>query len=189
MHTYVAQYYFFSGELPKPIGSGHQSVVPYQAFKTKDMYIVIAVYTDKFWDKLCRVLGLEPLIDDPKFANNEKRREHRVELVQILSNIFKTKSGDEWLDLLNKEGVPCAPINTLDKVFTDSHVLIRDMVVDVDVPHYGKLKMLGNPVKFKNSKDRFISPPKLGQHTYEILSTLLGMSDDEINRLKDDQII
>ena len=184
LHTYVAQYYFFSGELPKPIGSGHQSVVPYQAFRTKDMYIVIAVYTDKFWEGLCKALGVEHLINDPKFATNEKRRDHRQELIKILSEAFEKKNGAEWLALLEKEGVPCGPINTLDKTLSDRQLLERNMVVELDIPDYGKLKTLGNPVKVEGSKERFVHSPKLGEHTEMILRDILGYSEEDVKKLK-----
>lgn len=174
LHTYVAQYYFVSEKIPKPIGSAHQSVVPYQAFKTKDMYIVIAVYTDKFWDKLCRVLSAEELINDPRFSDNEKRRENRESLIPLLREIFMKKTGKEWLELLNKEGVPCAPVNTLDKVFTDQQVIARNMVIEIEHPVCGKLKMLGNPVKVKGMEEFFVPSPKLGQHNDEVKRILEG---------------
>ncbi|UCH90044.1 MAG: CoA transferase, partial [Thermoplasmata archaeon] len=147
MLTYVAEYVVFGGEIPKPIGSGHQSVVPYQAFKTADIYIVIAVFVEKFWQLLCKVLELEHLTNDPKFETNDKRRENKSELIPILQEKLLTKPGEEWLKLLAEAGVPSGPINTVDKVMEDEQVVARNMVPEIDHPKCGKLKVLGNPIK------------------------------------------
>ena len=189
LHTYVVQYYLFSGQVPQPIGSAHQSVVPYQSFKTKDIYIVIAVYTDKFWEGLCRALGVDNLTRDPRFSNNEKRRENRTILIPMLADIFRTKPGHEWLEIINKHGVPCAPINTIDRVVSDPQILQNGMIAELDIPGYGKLKTLGNPVKVKGHKDTYRTPPKLGENTEEILKSLCGYSGDKIRELKEKKII
>ena len=89
MLTYVAEYVCFGGETPKPIGSGHQSVVPYQAFKTQDIYIVIAIFIEKFWEALCKVMDIEELRDDPRFATNELRRQNKAELTECCQINFK----------------------------------------------------------------------------------------------------
>jgi crotonobetainyl-CoA:carnitine CoA-transferase CaiB-like acyl-CoA transferase len=184
LHTYVAQYYLFSGQVPQPIGSAHQSVVPYQAFRTKDIYIVIAVYTDKFWDLLCRALGREDLAKDPRFSDNEKRRENRQALISILAETFRTRPGAEWLERLNKEGVPCAPINTIDMVAADPQVLMNGMIAELDMPGYGKLKTLGNPVKVQGAAEKYDAPPELGGQTADILAGLLGYPKEKIEELK-----
>lgn len=186
--TYVAQYNIISGEVPKPIGSGHQSVVPYQAFKTKDIYIVIAVFTEKFWGKLCRVMGCEELSKDPRFSTNEDRAKNRYELLPILERMLAKKTGDEWVKALNEEGVPCAPINTVDRVLTDEQILTREMVVDVPFDSK-KLRMLGNPVKVDGATQKYEHSPSLGEHTDEILKTILGYSDDELEVLRKEGVI
>jgi len=132
--TYVGQYYLLDGKMPSPIGSAHVSVMPYQAFPIQDIYIVVAVFVEKFWKALCRALGLEELIDDPRFADNDRRRDHREELIPILEDVFRTQSGEEWLRLLAEAGVPCGPINTLDRVFADPQMAARNMVVEMDHP-------------------------------------------------------
>lgn len=188
--TYVAQYYILDGKVPEPIGSGHQTVVPYQAFKTKDEYIVIAIFVEKFWEKLCRVLGLENLIKDAKFCTNDLRRENKRELLPILEQKFLEKTAAEWIKILADEGIPSAPVNTVDKVLSDPQLLARNMLVEVDHPVHGKVKVLGNPMKMSALKEEtFAAAPCLGEHTREILSELLGYSEEQIEKLKEEKLI
>lgn len=188
--TYVAQYYILNGRVPGPIGSGHQTVVPYQAFQTKDEYIVIAIFVEKFWEKLCRVLGLQNLVKDSKFCTNDLRRENKAELLPILEQKFLKKTAAEWLELLAKEGIPSAPVNTVDEVLSDSQLLSRDMLVEVNHPAYGKVKILGNPMKMSGiEEETFTAAPMLGEHTREILSELLGYSKDQIEELEREKLI
>jgi len=188
--TYVAQYYILNGKVPGPIGSGHQTVVPYQAFQTKDEYIVIAIFVEKFWEKLCRVLDLQNLVKDSKFCTNDLRRENKAELLPILEQKFLKKMAAEWLELLAKEGIPSAPVNTVDKVLSDSQLLSRDMLVEVNHPAYGKVKILGNPMKMSGiEEETFTAAPMLGEHTREILSKLLGYSKDQIEELEREKLI
>lgn len=188
--TYVAQYYILDGKIPGPIGSGHQTVVPYQAFKTRDDYVVIAIFIEKFWEKLCKILGIEHLANDPKFSTNDRRRENKKELLPMLERIFLEKTSSEWLKLASEEGIPSAPVNTMDKVISDPQLLARNMLVEVDHPSYGKVKILGNPVKMSGlTEETFTAAPTLGEHNQEILSGLLGYSQEEIDKLKKDKII
>jgi len=189
MLCYMAQYLFFGGPVPEPVGSGHQSVVPYQAFETADKPLVIAIFVEKFWEKLCEVMELQECFEDPKFESNDKRREHREELIPILVEQFKTKPRKEWLERLAEIGVPAAPINTLDEVVEDPQVLARNMVVDVDHRTCGPIKMLGNPVKIDGVEDEFVGSPLLGEHTDEVLSEILGKSKVEIEMLRKEGVI
>lgn len=188
--TYVGQYYLMDGQVPGPIGSGHQSVVPYQAFATQDIYIVVAVFVEKFWQAFCRVLGIEELIDDPRFCDNDHRRDNREELVPILEEIFRTRPGEEWLQLLREAQVPCGPINTLDRLFADPQVTARRMVVEIDHPKVGRFRSIGNPVKIPPMPEGPFEPPPLhGQHTDEVLRELLGYSAERIAQLREDGVI
>jgi crotonobetainyl-CoA:carnitine CoA-transferase CaiB-like acyl-CoA transferase len=188
--TYVGQYYLLDGQVPRPIGSAHQSVVPYQAFATQDIYIVVAVFVEKFWKALCRVLGIEDLIDDPRFYDNDHRRDNRQELVPVLEEIFRTRPGEEWLQLLAEAEVPCGPINTLDRLFVDPQVAARNMVVEMDHPTVGRLRSIGNPVKTPPMPEGPLEPPPLhGQHTDQVLGEILGYSAELIAQLRGEGII
>ncbi len=182
--TYVAEYYFIGGEISKPIGSGHMSVVPYRAYKTEDGHIVIAVFVEKFWRKLCKVIGEEELGNDERYDSTPKRLERRKLVDDMLEEKFLTKTSEEWMKILNEEGVPAAPVNTIDKVFEDPQVLARNMVIEVDHPRCGRIKLIGNPVKINGIREEFSPPPLLGEHTKEVLSKLLAYSEDMIEELE-----
>ena len=190
MHTYVAQYVLQGGEVPGPVGSGHQSVVPYRAFKGKDgEWFVIAVFTEKFWGLFCRMLGVEGLEKDPRFATNPHRCVHRAELFRILENEFEKRTAPEWLKALDGAGVPAAPINQLDKTLMDPQILLRKMVVDLEIPGAGKVKTMGNPVKVLGEEERFRPPAQLGEHTEEVLRGILGYSAEKIAGLREKKAI
>jgi crotonobetainyl-CoA:carnitine CoA-transferase CaiB-like acyl-CoA transferase len=188
--TYVGQYYLLDGQVPGPIGSGHQSVVPYQAFATQDIYIVVAVFVEKFWHALCCVLGIEELIDDPRFCDNDQRRDNRDELVPILEQVLRTRPGAEWLRLLSEAQVPCGPINTLDRLFADPQVEARNMVVEIEHPAVGRLHSIGNPVKTPPMPEGPFEPPPLhGQHTDQVLREILGYTVEQIAQLRERGVI
>ncbi len=186
---YMAQYYWTDGKVPGRLGSGHQSVVPYQAFKTADIYIVVAIFVDRFWNGFCEALGLSELADDPRFETNAKRSDNRAELIPILEKRFLEKTGEEWLALLKGVNVPCAPINPLDKVLSDPQVLHNKMVVDVEVPGAGTVKTLGNALKCEGVEDAFTAPQTLGESTDVICRELLGYTDDEIHALHEGGVV
>jgi crotonobetainyl-CoA:carnitine CoA-transferase CaiB-like acyl-CoA transferase len=181
--TYMATYHSIGGLIPKPQGASHEVLVPYQSFKTKDLYLVVACPTDKFWQSLCRALGREDLISHPHFKDALQRIINRQELYQILQDIFLTRTVDEWMEVLRQEDVPSAPVNTLDRVMTDAQLLHRRMVVEVDHPVSGKFKSVGNPVKASGGEEVYHHPPALGEHMEEILRGLLGYDSQRIEQL------
>jgi crotonobetainyl-CoA:carnitine CoA-transferase CaiB-like acyl-CoA transferase len=187
--TYMATYHSIGGLIPKPQGSSHEILTPYQAFKAKDLYLVVACPTEKFWQSLCRALGREDLASHPHFKDAFQRIVNRQELYQILGEIFLTKTVDEWMDVLRREDVPSAPVNTLDRVMKDRQILHRNMVVEVDHPAGGKFKSVGNPVKAEGAEEVFRHPPALGEHTEEILRGLLGYGSQRIQDLMGKKII
>lgn len=186
--TYQSGRYFASGEVPKPMGSGHPLIVPYQAFKTKDIYINIAVGNDSLWRKFCETIGLN-IADDPKFSTNAKRVENKGELIEILNEILSKKTGKEWLEILNKAGIPCGPIYKLNDIFSDPHVLSRGMVSEIEHPKAGKIKLTGVPIKFKNSPGKIrLHPPLLGENNFEILEEI-GYKKEEIEKFREEGVI
>jgi crotonobetainyl-CoA:carnitine CoA-transferase CaiB-like acyl-CoA transferase len=164
MLTYVAQYFWTDGALPQPIGSGHQSAVPYQAFETADGHLVVAVFGDNFWPPFCRVLNLPELID--RYPTNPQRVGARVELVPLLEARLRTRPTDDWVRELWAAGVPSGPVATVDRVLDDPQVVHRGMVASD-----GARRLLGNPVK-TGAADTFTPAPALGQHNADVLGAL-----------------
>ena len=188
--TYIAQYYFHSGKIPGPIGSGHQTLVPYQAFKTQDIEIVVVAHQNHHFQKLCQAIGKPEWAEDPRFDTRPKRLENKSILVSMMESHLMTRPGDEWLEAIHKAGVPAGPINTLDRVLSDPQVLAREMVVEIDGPAEDKIKIIGNPLKMeKTPVNTFTRPPLLGQHSREILREILGYSPEKIDSLRQKEAI
>jgi len=187
--TYRAGSFFVSGEIPKPLGSGHPVIVPYQAFKAKDTYFNLAVGNDQLWVKFCKAVGLEEIMNDPKYATNSMRVKNREEVVKIVEDLICTKEAEEWLKILTDAGIPCGPIYTIDKLFNDPQVLHRKMVEELDHPKAGIIKVTGIPIKLSDTPGEILTaPPFLGQHTIEILHDL-GYSERDIKAMYQDNII
>ncbi|SFM43210.1 CaiB/BaiF CoA transferase family protein [Thermodesulforhabdus norvegica] len=186
----VGSNYLISGELPKRYGNAHPNIVPYEPFKTKDgTYIAVGVGNDRQWQVFCKIIGLEELAKDPRFATNPQRVVNRKELIPIIAGKMLEKTSEEWLRELEKNKIPCGPINTLDRVFSDPQVQARQMVVEVPHPTAGSIKLVASPMKFSDTPctvDRY--PPLLGEHTEEVLSEL-GYSAEEIARLRKKGVI
>jgi len=177
--------YLLSGEVPQPLGSRHPSIAPFQAFPTKDYYVIMSAGNDALWGKLCKVLGTPELIDDAKYKTNKDRNDNIVELCEIISKISVTKTTAEWMQILEEGGLPVGPINTIDRVVHDEQVNARDMIVEVEHPIAGKLKFAGNPIKLSATPGEVTKPaPILGQHTEHVLKELLGWSDEQVSEYK-----
>ncbi len=183
--SYMAQYYLISGQVPQPWGAQHESVVPYNAFGTADGYLVVAIFSQKFWVAFCQALALEELIEDQRFATNADRRQHREGLNEILARRFRTRTTAEWMDRLQAAGVPANPIQDVAEVMADPQVLARDMRVSVEHPAIGTLELVGSPIKVVDTEASFVAPPLLGQHTEEVLADLLGYSAEKIAALQE----
>lgn len=179
-----------SGEIPGPRGSGHISNVPYQAFQTKDAYIAVVIRGNDFWKELCEALKIEELGRDPRFAAPTERLRNKHLIVEKLQEIFRTKTTKEWEDILIQKDVPCGPVNTLDKTLTDPQVIARRMVVESTNQKENPIKFLGNPIKVAALPcEQYDYPPKLGEHTEEVLCRLLGYSQGRISDLRKSGII
>ncbi|MEE9116527.1 MAG: CoA transferase [Thermoplasmata archaeon] len=189
LHTYVAQYLIAGSPIPEQIGSSHISVVPYGAFKTSDGWITIAIFTERFWENFCKVLGVPELAKDPRFVTNNDRSKNRDVLNPMIEEKLKAKTTDEWVEILGRERIPCGALNTMDKVLQDKQLRHRDMVVEVDIPEGGVTDMLGNPVKIEDMEQEYRFSPELGEHTEQILTEILGMEKQEIDALRADEII
>jgi crotonobetainyl-CoA:carnitine CoA-transferase CaiB-like acyl-CoA transferase len=187
--TYRGQYYFVGNEIAQPVGSGHTSIHPISALKTKTFDIVIDCNTQKIFAELCEAIGKPELAKDPKFNSRESRLKNKKELYEILENTFLTKTGEEWLELLGKN-IPIGPINTVDKALSDPQVLSRNMVAEIDYGNGNTLNILGNPIKMSESdQEVFKAPPKLGEDTEHVLNRILKYSPAEIEDLRSQKII
>jgi formyl-CoA transferase/CoA:oxalate CoA-transferase len=176
--------YFATGKAPGRYGSGHPQIVPYQAFPTRTFEIIVCVTNEKFWALLCDLLDLGDLKDDPRYRTNTDRVRNRDSVLPVLDGKFLCRSGEEWLERLQSVGIPSAPINTVDRALGDPQVLARGMVVEVDHPTAGRLKLPGPPYKLSETPATVRSaPPLLGQHTDEILAQF-GYSPTEIQSLR-----
>ncbi|MBW2092765.1 MAG: CoA transferase [Deltaproteobacteria bacterium] len=189
MASYLVAYYLVGGILSGPQGSRHGSLVPYEAFKTKDTWIVVACVTQKFWEGLCAAMDLGELVIDERFEDALKRLKNHDELIPILQERFLDKTTDEWMNILLEADVPCAPVNTLDRALADPQVLARNMVVELDHPGLGKFKLAGNPIKGSAVEEQFTAPPRLGEHTAEVLTNLLGFTEEDIRILAEEKVI
>ncbi len=173
-----ASNYLISGVPPRRYGNAHPNIVPYQAFKTKDSYMILAVGNDSQFKKFCEIAGRPDLAENPDFETNPKRVENREKLIPIIKEIMLQRTTAEWCEKLVEAKVPCGPIYNMKEVFEDPHVLSRDMVVKVKHPTAGEIPLVGTPFKFSRTKVEFRQhPPLLGEHTDEVLKNLLGFSE------------
>lgn len=169
----VASNYLISGNLPKRFGNAHANIVPYQSFQADDAWFVIAVGNDRQFERLCEVIGKQELASHTRFRLNSERVRNREELIALLKPIFLEKTAREWLSALEEAGIPCGPINTLDKIFAEPQVEAREMLIHMQHPEIGDLKLVGSPLKFSDTPVNYkLPPPRLGEHTEEILKEL-----------------
>ncbi|MSP38100.1 MAG: CoA transferase [Deltaproteobacteria bacterium] len=186
----VGSNYLISGKTPERWGNAHPTIVPYQSFQTADSFLVLGAASETIWKRLCPALGKADLADDPRFEKNANRVENRKELIDILSTVFMSRSTEDWVNVLTEADVPCAPVQTIDQVFAAPQVLHRNMLVEVDHPTAGKLRMAGIPVKFSATPASVrLPPPLLGEHSGEVLSNWLGMASEQIDQLKKEKVI
>jgi CoA:oxalate CoA-transferase len=177
--------YLVTGNIPRPAGNRHTSIVPFEPFETSDGEVMVAAGNDALWQKLCEALGLPELKDDPRFLTNPLRQQHYNQLRPPIAAAFMQKSTDEWLEILEQAGVPNGPINTVDRVLQDPQVLAREMVVNVEHPVAGQVTMAGLPIKLGDTPGCIRRPaPVLGESTEQILEQLLGYSADRVAELK-----
>lgn len=177
--------YLTSGQVPQRLGNAHPNIVPYQAFATGDGYLILAVGNDGQFQRLCRVLECAELARDARFASNSSRVEHRTLLVPELAARLAMRDTDDWLARLEAVGVPCGPINTLDRVFDDPQVRHRGMQLDMTYPDAEPVKLVGNPMRFDaRPLNADTPPPTLGQHTHAALERLLGLDEAALTELR-----
>jgi len=188
MFTFASGAFFATGKLPPRTGNDHMIVSPYGLFQASDGPIAIAPSTHETWLRLIRVLDLEQLDTDPRFVTNAKRMKNRSEINHIIGEIIKTRSRAEWIEILNKAGVPCGPILDLKEVFSDPQVLNQEMLLESPQPT-GPVKMPGFPIKLSETPARLRGySPQIGENAEEVLKEL-GYNTEEVKMFRQEKAI
>jgi succinate--hydroxymethylglutarate CoA-transferase len=172
-------------------GCQHPSIAPYDAFQTKDAYLVCGATNDAQFVALCKLLGLEDLITDERFATNPKRVENRHLLGPVFNQVFLTRTTKEWASVFDKTGLPFGPINNIERAFEHPQTVARDMIshVRLDAAESGEIRLIGPAVKFSRTRTSLQrAPPRLGEHTSDLLEEL-GIEKQEAANLKKKGVI
>lgn len=183
--------YFGEGTVPQKTGSRHRVSAPYQAYRTKDGYVLVGGANQRNWEKFCTNVVEKPeWMEDPRFREPKDRIRHVDELEACIEEVLAKETTQYWVNLLEKAGVAGGPINTYDQTLADPHILARGMVQEFEHPVAGRMKTLGIPAKMSKTPGQIRKPaPLLGQNTDEILGTELGLSEEEIRQLREANII
>ncbi|MFZ9238293.1 MAG: CaiB/BaiF CoA transferase family protein [Burkholderiaceae bacterium] len=182
--------YLCSGKVPGRQGNAHANIVPYQVFNAADGELILAVGNDTQFAKLCAVLGCPEIAGDERYAKNANRVRHRDALLPLLQQRLVTRSVAQWVEVLQPEGVPCGPVNSIAQTFANPQVIHRQMRVDLPHPLAGSVPSVANPIKFSGTPIQYgEAPPTLGQHSDQVLKEYVGLSDAEIEALKAKRII
>lgn len=186
----VGSNYLCSGEVPGRWGNTHANIVPYQAFQAADDYLILAIGNDGQWERFCAAADVSVWSADERFATNQLRVANREVLVPMLEDLLCQKTVAEWLQLCAAADVPAGPVNTIDKVFADSQVLTRGMVVEMPHPTAETVQLVGTPLNLSATPAQMrLPPPLLGEHTDEILANELALEDSAIAELHQSGVV
>ena len=181
--------YFATGEIPRPLGSAHQTSAPYQAVRASDGFFTLGATTARNWEACCDAFGLQPLKQDPRFAKNHLRHQNRRELIPLIEDVTEKRPARHWVEALTEAGVPCGLLQTYDQVFHDPHLTARGFFADAPHSKLGPMKQIGSPMRLSDTPPRMErAGPLLGEHSAQVLSEL-GYSQEEIRRLATDGVI
>ena len=175
--------YFATGEAPRALGTRHPLSTPFQAFPTQDGHIVIALGfgLENAWEVFCALLGRVDVIDDPRFATPGLRTRNHAELEAILSEALCRRTTAEWLQEFEPVGIPCGPLHTIPEAAAYPQIAVRQMLVDVESERGNRLKVANSPIKLSRTPPAIRGgPPPIGRHTRDVLASLLGLSEAEI---------
>jgi crotonobetainyl-CoA:carnitine CoA-transferase CaiB-like acyl-CoA transferase len=196
MHTGIALLgyhvtnYMNAGHVAARAGSGVGHIVPYQAWKCSDGWVLAGATNDKFWARFATALGLEHLIDDTRFQTTVDRRNNREELIPLLEARFATDTVEQWVTVMESAQVPVSPVHTIDQVVTHPQVLANGMIASVPDRHGEPMHVIGLPVLFSETPGRVTGrPPELGEHSDVVLRDWLGLSPAEVELLRDVGVI
>jgi CoA:oxalate CoA-transferase len=182
--------YTLNHKVPTRIGARHPSITPFDIFKAKDGYVVIAVGNEGIWKRFCPAIGKPEWTNDPRFATNELRLKNEAILKTLIEDYTKDKTRWEIAKPLLANDVPSAPVYNVGEAVEDEHVKAREMIVELDQPQYGKVRVAGCPIKFSETPIKTFTPaPLLGQNNEKILTNLLGYTKPQIEELKREGVI
>ncbi len=182
---YLAQLAFFTGADPRPQGSEHPNLVPYGSFPAKDGAIIIACLTNSFWERIAAALGAPGLVEDPRFATIQQRRDHRGLVNALIADFTRERSMAELAELFTRHEVPHAPILGVQAALAQPQAVARGMVVETEHVALGKIPMVNRAIKFPGAAQPApAAPPVLGQHTDAILRDILGLTPAQIDGLR-----
>jgi formyl-CoA transferase len=187
--TYQAGIYFATGRTPNRRGNAHPTIVPYSTYPSADGTLIVAVGNDALFVTFCEVVGREDLSTDPRFATAAARVEHREELDQVLCDLLCQRPRDHWIELLRRHGIPCGAVRDLSEVCSSPQLRARGMIQRVQHAKAGTVGQIGSPIHLSRSGGSLRPPPQLGQHTEEVLESMLDLSDDEVKQLRDAGVI
>ena len=177
--------YLIGGIVPRRWGSAHTSIVPYQAFEASDGYVVVGAINESLWLRFCQAIDRPQIAQDPRFASNELRNQHRFELLALIQPVFLRRTRADWLERFRSQGIPCGPINTLDEVYRDPQVEHLGIVQEMEHPTAGRIKLAGSPIRADDEQLPVrLPPPRLGEHTEDVLREILGYDDERIRRVR-----
>jgi len=180
-----AQNYFTSGSTPQRTGAHHPNLTPYQPFDTKDGQLILAIGNDAQFARFCKEAACEHMAEDEKFSTNPQRVRNRIELVEHISSIMRTRSSQAWMEALRKIDVPCGPIQNISEVFDDPQVQHRGMKLELEHPVNGNVSGVANPIKYSDTPIEYHkAPPTLGQDTEEVLQRVLGKTSEDLLALR-----
>ena len=188
----INQIYLIGGRIPGRTGNAYESTAPYDTFPTKDgQHVVIGVANDKFWRQICEMMGRTELIHHPDMAKNGDRVRNRDKIKPIVTEWTMTKTAKELVDQLLETGLPTAPIYDVKQVTEDPHIAgAREMFIEIEDPDVGAVKVTNSHIKMTETKPGFKSPaPALGQHNREIYGGMLGFTEEQLNKMKEDGVI
>ena len=181
--------YWATGTAPKRLGTAHRLSAPYQVFATASSWIAIGAANQRNWENLARALDRSDLLQNSSFATNADRMANLAELVETLTATLKTRTTEEWLEVLDIAGVPCGPVLALDEVYQHPQVKARTMDIEVEHPVAGRIHAIGFPVKYSGTPGQMYRPaPVLGQHTFAMLESL-GYSPEQCHELEADGVV
>jgi crotonobetainyl-CoA:carnitine CoA-transferase CaiB-like acyl-CoA transferase len=188
--TFQGTAHLTAGRDPQRLGNRHPSIAPYETFLAQDGHFNLAVGNDAQFKKLCELLVLPQLAEDPRFGTNPKRVEHRPALAEVLQARFAEKPVAAWLEALGQAGIPAGPISDLRGALGHPQLAARGMIAEVAHAEAGTVRMLGNPLPLEGTSNAdHTPPPALGEHTREVLERALELPPAEVDRLAREQVI